>query len=395
MELSSIFLRQIDKLLATNQLSWLLGAGTCVDANIPLMVPLTSRVFEISQCQKDRGKSIRILKAVQDELGEETHIEHILNQVGDYIAMAERKKDESVRIGQLRSKLLPSDLNQLHVDVKAWIAETIRWGYVPSSSASVEKIGQKNNSIVEIGTHRKFIKAVFDRGQAGVENRRVPVRFFTTNYDTLIEDALALCRLPYWDGFSGGAVAFHCHQYGIDPPAGFRAHVIKLHGSIDWYLGPDNRVYRMRDGDKYPGTRGKVLIYPQATKYLATQRDPFAAQFDMFRKQLNLRVENVLAICGYSFGDEHINSEIELAMDQEDNKTTLLVFAENLPNVVDEWRTREWRNRLYVLTAQGLYVGDQGLVYEPPKGKALGWWTFAGVTQLLIRGTDVTLEEWI
>jgi hypothetical protein len=90
--------------------------------------------------------------------------------------------------------------------------------------------------------------------------------------------------------------------------------VIKLHGSIDWHLGEDDRVWRVRDGDLYPKKISRVLIYPQSTKYLATQRDPFAAQFDLFRRALGAREENVLATCGYSFGDEHINQEIELAL---------------------------------------------------------------------------------
>ncbi len=398
MQSGNVFLNQVDELLATNHLSWLLGAGTCVDANIPLMIPLTSRIFAIceSQRRKDRGRAARILQAIQDELGEKAHIEHILNQMGDYIAMAERRKDNRVKIGRLRSQVTPAELKLLHTTVQRWIADTIRWGYVPPSQDRDEQIGEKGSSIVDKSIHEEFVKALFDRGQAGIENRRVPVQFFTTNYDTLLEDSLALCRLSYWDGFSGGAVAFHCHQYGSDPPPGVRAHVVKLHGSIDWHLGPDNRVYRMRDGDKCTETGGKVLIYPQATKYLATQRDPFAAQFDVFRRKLNLQAENVLAICGYSFGDEHINSEIELALEHEDNKTTLLVFAEKPNNILESWMVRrKWGHRLYIMTAQGLYVGNQGLVYKPPTDKTLEWWTFSGVTRLLKSGTEIALREWI
>ena len=109
-----------------------------------------------------------------------------------------------------------------------------------------------------------------------------------------------------------------------------RAHVIKLHGSIDWHLGEDDRVWRVRDGDLYPKKISRVLIYPQSTKYLATQRDPFAAQFDLLRRSLGTQEENVLAICGYSFGDEHINQEIELALQRPENKTTSLPLLQRL-----------------------------------------------------------------
>lgn len=92
----------------------------------------------------------------------------------------------------------------------------------------------------------------------------------------------------------------------------------------------------MRDGDLYPEKSSRVLIYPQSTKYLATQRDPFAAQFDLFRRTLGSNKENVLAICGYSFGDEHINQEIELALRCPENKTTILAFSQKLNSTLEQ-----------------------------------------------------------
>ena len=139
-----------------------------------------------------------------------------------------------------------------------------------------EEIGRHENRIVVIDNHSAFVSAFFNRSQAGIAERRSAVRLFTTNYDTLLEDALALGGFSYWDGFSGGAVAYRSHRYGDDEPnLRDRAHVIKLHGSIDWHLGEDDRVWRVRDGGLYPKKVSRVLIYPQSTKYLATRRGPF------------------------------------------------------------------------------------------------------------------------
>ena len=164
--------------------------------------------------------------------------------------------------------------------------------------------------------------------------------------------------------------------------------MIKLHGSIDWYLGDDDRVWRVRDGDLYPSTSSRVLIYPQATKYLATQRDPFAAQFDLFRRTLSAGAENVLAICGYSFGDEHINKEIELALQQPGNKTTILAFSKDLNAVLQRWRELSWGKRLYAITEEGLYVGTERPFFLPDKDKKRDWWKFEGVTRILNSGAE-------
>jgi hypothetical protein len=164
-----------------------------------------------------------------------------------------------------------------------------------------------------------------------------------------------------------------------------------LHGSIDWYLGDDGKVWRVRDRDLYPDRAGRVLIYPQSTKYVATQRDPFAAQFDVFRRALSNGTDNVLAICGYSFGDDHINQEIEFAMSAATSKTTILAFCGEfpvIPQMLDQWRKSSWGKRVYVMTQHGLYVGPVGPLHGRSDGKSLDWWTFGGVTKVLENGAE-------
>ncbi|MDG5501670.1 SIR2 family protein [Marinobacter sp. BGYM27] len=383
-------LGQLDSLFAASNQSWLFGAGISLDAGIPLMWPLTARVFSRAR-EEGQPSDIRVLNHVNDQLADDSHIEHILSQLGDYRAIAERSKDQSVAFGDLTLSI--EELDQLHQRILTWIAETIRWGYKPQSEWTAEEIGTLENRIVSVDQHEAFVSALFNRNQAGVAERRNAVRLFTTNYDTLIEDALALGGFSYWDGFSGGAVAYRNHRYGDDEPVSKeRAHVIKLHGSIDWHVGEDGRIWRVRDGDIYPKKASRVLIYPQSTKYLATQRDPFAAQFDLFRRALGNRDENVFITCGYSFGDEHINQEIELSLDRPENKTTIIAFAKTLNPTLDEWRQRPWGNRLYILTEDGLYVGTNGPYAPPDVGQKRDWWTFAGATRILSSGAEASTQ---
>lgn len=379
-------LKQLDDLLAANNQSWLLGAGISLNAGIPLMGPLTSRVLAMVD-QKAEDQTKRVLEAIRTELPETSHIEHILSHLGDYATIAERSKDKKVTIG--RVVLDTKALGELHSQILRWMAQTIRFGYVPACGEEPEKIGTSEEPIVKVDAHKEFLSALFNRNQAGVAERRRAVGLFTINYDTLLEDALSLCRLSYWDGFSGGAVAYRSYRYGEkEPEAGYRAHVIKLHGSIDWHVGDDERIWRVRDGDLYPNKTSRVLIYPQATKYLATQRDPFAAQFDLFRRTLSTNTENVLAICGYSFGDDHINEEVELALQRPENKTTILAFAEALNPTLKKWRTLPWAKRLYAITGDGLFVGDEGPFFCSSDENKREWWKFEGVTRILNSGPE-------
>jgi hypothetical protein len=380
------YLKQIDNLLAASNLSWLFGAGISLDAGIPLMGPLTSRVFaKVDQDTEEQTK--KVLEAIKAELPDKSHIEHILSHLGDYATIADRSKEKKVTIGA--NSMDTKELGELHAKILRWISETIRWGYKPACGDEPEQTGTPEEPIVRVDQHKAFVSALFNRNQAGVAERRRAVGLFTINYDTLLEDALSLCCFSYWDGFSGGAVAYRSYRYGEKEPAlGYRAHVIKLHGSIDWHLGDDERIWRVREGDLYPNKTSRVLIYPQATKYLATQRDPFAAQFDLFRRTLCADAENVVAICGYGFGDEHINEEIEMALQWPENKTTILAFARSLNPTLEKWRRLPWSKRLYAITGDGLYVGGEGPFFQLSNSQNRQWWTFDGVTRILNCGAE-------
>lgn len=374
---------QLDRHLASPHQSWLFGAGISKNANIPLMIPLTERVlsFERESAHKT------VLDALRAELPENAHVEHLLSHLGDYAALAERSRNKKTRVADAEVSL--ADLSAAHAKLLSDIARIIRWGYQPETKAS----GDVRQAITNVAEHARFVSVLFNTTQAGLRERRGPVHLFTTNYDTLLEDALALAGVPCWDGFSGGAVAFRSHRFGDSIDAsGHRAVLVKLHGSIDWQQGDDGHVWRVRDGDTYPTTASRVLIYPQATKYRATQRDPFAAQFELFRRALNSPSDNTFAVCGYSFGDEHINQEIELAMARPESRTTLLAFCVEgstaLPETLSRWRASRWAERLFCITERGLYVGDKGPYFAPKEGETHDWWTFDGVTRLLRDGAE-------
>jgi hypothetical protein len=56
-------LKQLDELLAVRKQSWLFGAVVSVNAGIPLMGPLTSRV--LAKAKSDDEESLKIFKAVR------------------------------------------------------------------------------------------------------------------------------------------------------------------------------------------------------------------------------------------------------------------------------------------------------------------------------------------
>lgn len=377
---------ELQKVLELGRQQWLLGAGASVDSGIPLMYALTARVKFLLI-----GEDLTLFNAIMADLPDNSHVEHTLSHLGDLIALAERSKGKVARIGAADVPL--GHLETAYRSIISAIATTVRYGYRPAQGGMPEEIGTSAAPIVEVDAHQRFIRQVF-KGRANLEARS-QIGFVTTNYDTLLEDALAMERRVALDGFAGGAIAYWTGE-SIDPalPASHHAHkVLKLHGSVDWFRDPDIGLLRVRYGVKYLSDLAGTLIYPQATKYLETQKDPFARIFDCFRRSLRVSENHLLGIVGYSFGDSHINAEIELALADQNNKTVLIAFSHEVQDgagtspcsTLTNWlRNDRFGSRVYVATDKALYNGMSRVA--PPGDPAVNWWTLTGMTKFLESG---------
>ena len=167
------------------------------------------------------------------------------------------------------------------------------------------------------------------------------VQLYTTNYDTLFEQAAQRMNYTIIDGFSfsyprifNGINFDHDVVYRertrIKNEESFVPNVIqlfKLHGSIDWEKH-DGKIYQKETKD-HP-----CIIYPASEKYESSYEQPY---FEMMAHlQSTLRKEGTLLIvAGFGFQDKHIQNVIKEAVLQNPNFHLLVVcygkknFSEN------------------------------------------------------------------
>lgn len=372
--------------------SWLFGAGISFGSKIPLMYPLTRRVEEI--VEENSGDDQKgILALLKEDLPDDCHVEHYLSHLGDLLAIAERSKGKEAYVGAATFTI--QQLKLLYLDIIKAIGSVVRYGYVAADDERglAEDIGTVEKPIVEIKPHYEFIDALLIN-QANLE-RRSKTTFFTTNYDTLLEDALALHKKIVCDGFSGGAVGFwNAEKEFSSASADSNTYrLYKLHGSIDWYRDDLAGLVRARYGVKYFASPENIMIYPQATKYVETQKDPFATLFLGLRRTLMDAHQNTLITCGYSFGDGHINAEIESALRSDLNQTTVIAFIQEAPKdgavvnkTLDAWLScPKIGNRVYVAGEKGIYHGSTSAL-SAPDTESYSWWRFDGLTQFIKTG---------
>jgi len=372
--------------------NWLFGAGISFGSKIPLMNPLTIRVEKIIE-EAAEAKEKEILASLKADLTDDCHVEHYLSHLGDLLAIAERSKEKTAYIGA--NNYTCEQLRQLYLEIIKAIGGIVRYGYVSANAERGidEEIGKAATPIVEITPHYEFIEALLI-SQSNLE-RRSKTTFFTTNYDTLLEDALALHKKVVCDGFSGGAVGFWNadKEFSNAVTDSNTYQLYKLHGSIDWHRDDKLGLVRARYGTKYLSDPANIMIYPQATKYVETQKDPFASLFLGLRKTLMNGQQNTLITCGYSFGDDHINAEIVSALRSESNQTTVLAFIQEdskngvvINKTLDTWLAcPKIGSRVYVAGELGIYHSSTTPLTETD-GNKYTWWRFDGLTQFIKTG---------
>jgi hypothetical protein len=357
-------------LICQGKRAFLLGAGCSVTAGIPTMRELSNSV--LASIPKGKGKGV--MSALQGCYAESNSctIEDYMSEIVDYIAITERREGQGgdqhkVKIGRqpVTGEVLRSLLSVIKNGIFSKIADC----------------AAKEN----LETHRKFVRSVRDIGDHGKSLSARPVDYFTLNYDLLIEDALAYEEIPYADGMRGGALGW----WDADTyTQSCTARVIKLHGSIDWMSAatePFPRRVRVQPSIPCPPGQER-MIWPAATKYREAQHDPYATQIGLFHAILHdtsVDAGTVLTIIGYSFGDEHINAEIESALCENEHLTVAAFTSQDpLPPVLLNWRTAAFKKQVYAYSPKEMMCGD-GDSSNAVSNQTFDWWKFEAIADFL------------
>ena len=229
---------------------------------------------------------------------------------------------------KLNGELLDDKGNSLKLNLENKIAEACRL------------VLDKDNQ-----HHQDFIKKITAR-KPGASR----VQLYTTNYDTLFEEAAARLNYTIIDGFSfsyprifNGAnfdrdIVFR-ERTRINQEESFIPGVLqmfKLHGSVDWEKSIEGKIFQ-KELVKHP-----CIIYPASDKFESSYEQPY---FEMMAHlQQTLRRESTFfMIAGFGFQDKHIQNVIHEAAIQNPNFHLLIICYGSSP-FKDENGDEKWDN---------------------------------------------------
>lgn len=218
------FREAINKLeeLLSHSKAVLLGAGASFCAGLPLTNQLTEKALQSDKLSEDSKQILNAIQASFTGAGPAAHIEDYLSELVDWLAITARRTNRNVDSSSVTLAGIEYD-NQKLLDAISEIKLAI------SELINVE---------VDSETHERFVQALHRPMRPGKDSHSGTIDYLVMNYDTLIEDSLALSRLRYADGLEGGVSGWWnpstFEQNNLD------ARVIKLHGSINWAEHPSS-----------------------------------------------------------------------------------------------------------------------------------------------------------
>ncbi|WPQ66084.1 SIR2 family protein [Chitinophaga sancti] len=363
------FIRGIQQILINNtiRIGFLFGAGTSMAA------PLTNKDGKDQFDEKNRRKPLipgvwamtdHIISSITDE-----SFQKALSIIKEELEDAELDEEKKKSVFMLENIISSID-QKLRVIGKGTLCDLNKDKLKELRTLFQKEIkglvAVHNNEDINLNAscrlHHNFARWI--RYAA----RKHAVEVFTTNYDYLFEIGFESQHLPYFDGFVGGYKPF------FDPISVENDRLLpqwvrlwKLHGSLGWgYDSEERRIIRSREISD-----DGIVIYPSMLKYDDSRKQPYSSYIERLSSFLK-KDDGVLFICGYSFGDEHINDTIMNALAQSKSTTIIaLVFDENLNEKSIPVNIGRRSNRIMVCGNKKALIGgafaDWILKREPAK----------------------------
>lgn len=286
------YIRGIQQVLVSDKkrIGFLFGAGSSLawknekSLIVPAIGKMTDEIVGELSAEKDEYK--KALEEIKTDLGDKFNIETVLSNL--------EQKEKLIGSGKFNG-LDKEGFENLIESVKGKVRNKV--------SVHLNGEGQVPKEIIADIVQTDFAKWI---GQA---ERKYPVEIFTTNYDYLFELGLEHREIPYYDGFCGSYKPFFNPESIED--LNFLSNQTKLwkiHGSLGWHYDEESEKIIRTSTDEQD-----ILIYPSSLKYVNSKKQPYESLMDRLSSFLK-NDDAILITCGYSWGDEHINSRIISAL---------------------------------------------------------------------------------
>jgi hypothetical protein len=337
-------------LLTEKDIIVLLGAGASAEAGIPFT---TQMIHELEQSLSEEEPNNKQLKQLYNFLNDQKKlqstesitIEELVNVIDELCLLMEKKHPLTlINLSWINFMENLGYNNDLLKSFKVFIFNKLK-KWIPIEDKQKPKYYNSiGNFLIEYDYKLSIFTLNYDRCIEDycneVENKD-PQKNNGKPYNIFIERGFGnekeTDENKIWD---------YKKFIGYEDSTERKIYLYKMHGSIDWERNIQDKTERKNNisnieiFDIIFGTQQKVKAY-----------DPYLFFLYEFReKSLNSKI---IIICGYGFGDEHINKILRQAYETGKDKPYLLI---NVYNVNESERKQEISKKLHLTTSERIII---------------------------------------
>lgn len=274
--------------------------------------------------ETNKNEESRIEKSGLDRCGLWEELKGPIDKVIEFL----KKKIRNLNLKEVKDNF---DIEELLSTAKRYVSVVDNERGSLRKSISKIELGIWENCLLKLdkdSPHKPFLRKLIARRPNASR-----VKIFTTNYDTLWEQAASEIGCIVIDGFSfSSSRSFAGWNFDLDLVKREKnrirqeecfipnlIHLYKLHGSVNWYKDEKrNRVWKdsiNRKAVEKKSSERPMMVFPSKEKYESSYEQPYFEMMSRF--QMALRKENsLLVVLGFGFKDKHIQNVIIEAVHQ-------------------------------------------------------------------------------
>jgi hypothetical protein len=140
---------------------------------------------------------------------------------------------------------------------------------------------------------------------------KVPIWFFTTNYDRIIEYCSEMCNMEFSDGFVKQGEGFYLWKDKFDT----NLRIAKIHGSVNWFRDEESdTIVKLEEPHPFPTSEFRIRYgsYNFSTSIIIPTFEKYISELPFFSLQTRLidamRKAKICFVIGTRLHDSHIRN---------------------------------------------------------------------------------------
>jgi hypothetical protein len=207
------------------------------------------------------------------------------------------------------------------------------------------------------------------------------IQIVTTNYDRIPEYACDAAKVTFDTGFHGGYFRIFEPRDAVNSARQI-VEILKVHGSLDWFMDEQQTVISLPDSVKIPASYLPLLVTPGTGKYMATHEEPFRTIIT--RSDAAFATARSVFCVGYGFNDRHIQPKLTNRVLKE--KIPILILARTLTQKTKDFLNQCKHPNYLAIEMSG--TGSRAFCLDYPAGVDLteAIWEFGKFVNIVVGG---------